>query len=123
MSKLTPLGELLEEHLADLGAITIRRMFGGAGVYCDALMFAILNDEMLYLKVDAETIAAFEAEGLGVFTYRTRDGDAQIASYRRAPERIYDDPNEMREWARSAVRAAARAAMKAPKSRKATKDG
>ena len=56
--------------LSGLGPVTIRNMFGGAGVYADGVMFAILVDDVLYLKADESSQRAFESEGMGPFTYR-----------------------------------------------------
>ena len=61
-----PLPELVVhacELFAPLGSIRTRAMFGGWGFYCDDLFFAIIADETLYLKADAETAARFEAAG------------------------------------------------------------
>lgn len=93
----------LKECLDGIGHITVRRMFGGAGVYCDGLVFAFLDEDVMYLKTDEAGRAAFEAEGLGPFTYETKDGPIQTLSYYRAPERLLDDPDEMREWVSRAV--------------------
>lgn len=37
-------GTWVEEHFAALGPLTIKRMFGGAAVYADGLVFALLDD-------------------------------------------------------------------------------
>jgi len=44
--------EFLREQLAPLGRVTMRRMFGKTGVFCDGLMFGMVTDNMLYLRVD-----------------------------------------------------------------------
>ena len=119
----------LSEILAPLGRITARRMFSGAGIYCDGVIFALHLRDALYLKADAGTIPAFEAEGLGPFTYDTKRGARQVTSYWRAPERLYDEPDEFVEWARRALAVslaapAKRAALKArPKSSRKGKSG
>jgi DNA transformation protein len=104
----------LVEHLTDvlrpLGGIAARRMFGGAGVFRDGLMFGLISDEVLYLKADATTRPAFEAEDLGPFTYGTKNGDRVLTSYWRAPDRLLDDDEEMRDWCRRAADVAARGA-------------
>ncbi len=96
----------LVEHLTDvlrpLGGVAARRMFGGAGLFRDGVMFALISDEVLYLKADATTIPAFEAEDLGPFTYGTKNGKRVLTSYWRAPERLLDDDEEMRAWCRRA---------------------
>jgi DNA transformation protein len=101
--------DYLTEHLAPLGPVSARRMFGGAGLFIDGLMFALVIDEVLYFKTDDETKAAFDAEGLKPFTY-TRSGEAAtLTNYRRAPERLLDETDELVAWALKAVAVARRA--------------
>ena len=95
--------EHLKELLDGIGHITVRRMFGGAGVYCDGFIFAFLDEDVLYLKTDEPGRAPFEAEGMGPFTYESKDGPIQTFSYYRAPERLLDDPDDMREWVHRAL--------------------
>ena len=102
----------LTDVLRPLGGVTARRMFGGAGIFRDGLMFGLIADEVLYLKADTETVADFEAEGLGPFTYGTKNGDRILTSYWRAPERLVDDDDEMRLWCRRAAEVATRTAKK-----------
>ena len=100
----------LMDVLRPLGGVTAKRMFGGAGLFRDGLMFGLVSDEVLYLKADVETVADFEAEGLGPFTYGTKNGDRVLTSYWRAPEHLLDDDDEMRAWCRRAAGVATRAA-------------
>jgi DNA transformation protein len=95
--------EHLKELLDGIGHITVRRMFGGAGVYCDGFIFAFLDEDVLYLKTDEPGRAPFEAEGMGPFTYESKDGPVQTFSYYRAPERLLDDPDDLREWVHRAL--------------------
>jgi DNA transformation protein len=95
--------DFLADILAPLGPISVRRMFGGAGIYCDAIVFAFVDDDTLYLKTNEAGRAAFEAEGMGPFTYMTKDGPGMLLSYWRAPERLLEDPDEMVAWARAAL--------------------
>jgi DNA transformation protein len=95
--------ELVKELLAPLGPIMVRRMFGGAGVYCDAVVFAFIDDDTLFLKTDEGARAAFESEGMGPFTYMTKDGPGTLMSYWRAPDRLLDEPDEIVLWARRAL--------------------
>lgn len=96
------------DQLAGLGPVTVRSMFGGAGIFLDGLMFALIADDVLYFKVDERTRARFEAEGLGAFAYSKGDRVLRM-SYFEIPERLYDDPAEMTDWARDAHEAALRA--------------
>lgn len=106
--------ELLKDSMRDLGPVNVRRMFGGAGVYADGVMFGLIAEDTLYLKGDVETKRDFEAEGLCPFVYEGR-GRKISMSYWRAPERLLDDPDELVVWARTALEAARRAAAAKPK--------
>jgi DNA transformation protein len=111
--------ELLKDALSGLGPVSVRRMFSGAGIYADGVMFGLIADDTLYLKADDETKRAFEAEGLGPFVYE--GGGRTIAmSYWRAPERLLDDGEEMVAWARTALHVARRAAAAKPIANKPT---
>ena len=83
-------------------------MFGGAGIYADGIMFALVADGVIYLKADEQNTRDFERERLGPFTYATKAGRRGIRSYRRMPDRLYDDPEELAVWARAAFAAASR---------------
>lgn len=93
----------LKDLLGGIGHITIRRMFGGAGAYCDGQVFAFIDGDVLYLKTDEPGRALFVAEDCGPFTYATKHGPGQLTSYYRAPERLLDEPDEMRAWVLRAV--------------------
>jgi DNA transformation protein len=84
-------------------------MFGGAGLYADGVMFGLVADGVIHLKTDAATVPGFEAEGCRPFEYGTRAGRRAIISYWRLPDRLYDDPEELGQWARQAVEVARRA--------------
>ena len=92
----------IQDLLSDFGHVTIRNMFGGAGIYADGVMFAILVDDTLYLKADEVSARAFAAEGKGPFTYRPKDRAPIAMSYWEAPERLRDDHEELVAWARRA---------------------
>ncbi|MEZ5844003.1 MAG: TfoX/Sxy family protein [Hyphomicrobiaceae bacterium] len=117
--------EAVGEALAGLGAVKMKRMFGGAGIWADGVMFALVVDDALYLKADDATRARFETEGLGPFCYEKKGGQVAVMSYWRAPERLIDDADEMLEWARPALAvaqsAARRQAAKGPDKRRAAK--
>lgn len=104
----TVLDDLLLEGLRPLGMVAVRRMFGGAGVFVDGLMIGLVSDDELYLKADERTQARFEAEGLGPFRYAKKGGQTVVMSYWRAPERLLDEPDALRDWARDALEVARR---------------
>ena len=93
----------IQELFAAFGPVAVRRMFGGAGVFVDGLMIAIVDDGVIFLKAAPEGTAAFERERCGPFTYATKDGERMLTSYWRMPERLYDDPDELAQWARTAL--------------------
>ena len=106
--------DFLRDGLAGLGPVLVRRMFGGAGIYCDGVMFALVADDTLYLKADAASRAAFEAEGQGPFVYQGK-GRPIAMSYWRAPERLLEEPEELLVWARTALAVARRQAAAKPR--------
>jgi DNA transformation protein and related proteins len=97
----------LQELFADFGAVTSRAMFGGHGLYHDGVMFAVAIDDGLYLKVDDQTRAMFEAEGCAPFIY-THTEKPLAMSYWSAPAAAMDSPQAMLPWARLAFEAALR---------------
>ncbi len=105
----------IQELFSAFGVVTVRRMFGGAGIYADGTMFGLLADGVIYLKADERNAPAFEREDLPPFTYETKDGKRGVMSYRRMPERLYDDPEELATWARAALGAAQRTGVRAVK--------
>ena len=106
-----PLPELVVhacELFAPLGLIRTRAMFGGWGFYCDDLFFAIITDETLYLKADAESAARFRAAGGEPFRFSYKDGRTETMNYWTVPEEAMESPGEMIAWGRLALAAAIR---------------
>jgi DNA transformation protein len=103
------------ELLAPLGAVRARRMFGGHGLYIDDLFVAIVALEQLYLKVDADSRACFEAEGCAPFVYRASERSVSLG-YFSAPAQAIESPALMQPWARLALAAAVRARAAKPAS-------
>ena len=104
--------EFLREQLAPLGRVTMRRMFGKTGVFCDGLMFGMVTDNMLYLRVDDHNRAVFkEAASFPPLNYEKKGCTIDL-SFWRAPERLFDEPDELVTWARLALAAARRVAAK-----------
>lgn len=91
-------------------------MFGAAGLFCDGVMFAIVADEALYFRVDDLNRAAFqEAAALPPLSY-AKQGRRIDLSFWRAPDRLFDEPDELVAWARLALAAARRVAAKRARS-------
>ena len=106
----------VDELLAGLGPVRIKRMFGGAGVYAGEVMFGLVDDDVLYLKADDALKADLAAAGSAGWVYSRAPGKWADTSYWRLPEAALDDPDEAVAWARRALAVAtARAAQKRPK--------
>ena len=99
--------EFYKDLFAPFGDITIRKMFGGAGIYCDSVIFALIVDEEVRLKVDDETRAEFESAGMLPFTFEMK-GKSATMSYYSVPDDIYDDEETLQHWTRLALGAAMR---------------
>ena len=100
--------EFVVEGLEPLGDVSVRNMFGGAGVYIDGRMMGLLAGEALYFKVDDVNREEFEDCGCTAFQYEKKDGEVATMSYYSAPEEVFDDPDEMIYWGRLAMDAAFR---------------
>ena len=100
------------EQLAPLGRITTRRMFGKNGVFCDGVMLGMVKDNTLYFRVDDQNRSVFkEAESSPPLNYE-KQGELIDLAFWRAPERLMDEPDELVRWARAALAAARRVAVK-----------
>ncbi|CAM5767433.1 competence protein TfoX [Labrys miyagiensis] len=109
------------EHLRDLFAglphLSIRRMFGGVGLYSEGIVFALGAFDEIWIKADAETMPLFEAAGSRRFTYQNQDRKIQLP-YWSLPDSAIDDPEEALRWAKLGVAASLRAPKSAPKKRR-----
>lgn len=103
------------ELMQSVGSAHAKRMFGGHGIFLEGLMFGLVADSVLYLKVDDETRDDFNARGLEAFTYNKKGKEARL-SYYQAPEEALEDGDEMNDWANKAYSTALRAAAKKGKS-------
>lgn len=96
------------ELLAPAGQVQSRRMFGGYGLYVDGLFVGIIAGDVLYLKVDEESVPRFQAAGSHRFAY-TRQGKQQGLAFWTVPAEAMDSTALMRPWAQLAMDAARRA--------------
>jgi DNA transformation protein and related proteins len=97
--------DFIRELFAPFRPVAIKRMFGGAGLYADGLMFGLEFDGVIYLRVEAASISYFEREGSAPFVYplaKRRPGHAS-QHFWRLPERLYDNPDELAVWAGRAL--------------------
>ena len=107
--------EFLRDQLAPLGRITMRRMFGKTGVFCQGLMFGMVSDDTLYVRVDEFSKVVFnEAASAPPLNYQKLGRSIDLAFW-PVPERLLDEPDELLIWVRAALAAARRvAAARAP---------
>jgi DNA transformation protein len=116
--------DYLIDLFSEFGPVVLRRMFSGYGIVADGVNFAMALRAGIIFRVDDLTIPRYEAEGAKPFQYETSNKTIVVQSYRHLPERLYDDPEEFAVWAREAVEAAKRAALKKkPKTKAVTKSG
>jgi DNA transformation protein len=105
--------EFLLEHMAPLGEITMRRMFGGHCFYCDGTVFALLANNVLFLKADEVTRGGFEA--IGAEPFRPFEGFSGTMSYYPPPPEFFEDADAMLLWGRAAVEAGRRSEIRKKK--------
>ena len=94
--------------MAPVGHVTMRRMFGGAALYCDGTIFALLATDDLWFKADAASAPEWDALGADPFTYARKGGEVGMTSYRRAPGDAHDDPDALRRYGEMGLAAALR---------------
>jgi DNA transformation protein len=115
--------DFIVELFAPFGRVTVRRLFGGAGLFAEGHMFGLVFDGAIFLKVDDASIPDFEREGSVPFVYTRAKSPGRVGrhslSYWRLPERLYDDPEELVSWARRAFAIAERRKV-APRKRAGT---
>jgi DNA transformation protein len=111
MAGKSEFAEYLLELLKPFGEVKVKAMFGGFGIYRRDLMFALVADDTLYLKVDEKSRTEFESRGLSPFVYKMKGKEFSM-SYYQAPAEALEDPEEMAQWAKKAYDAAKRAAQR-----------
>ena len=99
--------EYAVDLFSGMGGVSYRRMFGGAGLYSHGVMFGLIDDDRIYLKVDEPLKAALAGEGSQPWIYTERNGPSagapQETSYWSLPEAACDDPEEACDWGRRAL--------------------
>lgn len=83
------------EAMAPLGSVTHRKMMGGATLYCDGTIFAIIADDALWFKADRHSDAEWDALGCQRFEMQMANRLASM-NYRRTPQDVYDDADALR---------------------------
>jgi DNA transformation protein len=89
----------------EFGPIALRRFFGGEGIFAGDAMIGMVMGDRVYLKTDDETIKGFVKEGCKPFTFKKRGTEIIVTTWFAIPDRLYDDPEELANWARDALKA------------------
>ncbi len=119
MSVSPEYSEFVCELFQCVGAVSVRKMFGGGGIYTSGVMFGLIANETVYLKTGEANVQDFEAEGSGPFIFEMKNGRSGTMSYYELPERLYDDPDDLKEWAMKALSIALESAKKKKPKKKA----
>jgi DNA transformation protein len=99
--------DFVVEQLERCGAITTKRMFGGVGIYSGDVFFAIVANDVLYLKVDDTTRGDFERAGSGPF--KPYGDGRETMQYYEVPVSTLEDSDALTVWGKRAIAVAVRA--------------
>jgi DNA transformation protein and related proteins len=99
----------IEEMFAAVGPITIKRMFGGKGIYAGGTIIAIETDGDIFLKADTVSAPEFQRAGSSQWRYDGK-GKPVFMPYWSVPDDAFDDPEVMAQWVRLALKAGQRTA-------------
>lgn len=89
--------EYITDLLSSYGDITSRKMFGGYGLYCNKIIFAIIADDELYFKANSELAKEYESAGSLPFTYQ-KDEKRVALSYWYVPIEIIEEEDSLKSW-------------------------
>jgi DNA transformation protein len=109
-----------DDLFSEFGPITLRRFFGGEGIYAGATIIGSVFRDVIYFKTDAETRRAFDAENCKPFTFM-KGKELITTTWLAIPDRLYDDPDELARWARTALAVAEASPTAKKRARKASK--
>ncbi len=101
----------LEEVFDPVGSVTLKRMFGGLGIFRHGLMFGLVADGRVCLKADEQTEQDFISEGMIEWSYDGKGKPVKMG-YWYMPDRLLEEPEELKEWALKAFDVAVRADQK-----------
>jgi len=87
------------DQLATWTDVSVRKMFGGAGLYCDGIMFGLIADDIAYLKVDDSNRQDFVRAGSCPFNPYPDKDKTTVMSYYEIPVDILEDREQLAAWA------------------------
>ena len=91
------------DQLSLWGRVSVRRMFGGAGLYRDGKMFGLIADNVAYLKVDDTNREDFVKAGSSPFNPYPDKVKTAVMSYYEIPPEVLEDPDELSQWAQRSL--------------------
>jgi len=91
------------DQLAGWIDVSVRKMFGGAGLYCDGTMFGLIADDVVYLKVDDSNRKDFVKAGSSAFNPYPDKAKTAVMSYYEIPADVLEDPDELAKWAQRSL--------------------
>lgn len=94
------------ELLEPLNAISSGRFFGGQGVSCNSVQFAMIMGNALFFVVDASTRDKYIDMGAECFWYTKKTGKVNVKKYHEVPGELLDDPETLIEWAKESIKIA-----------------
>jgi DNA transformation protein len=86
--------------------IRTKAMFGGVGIYAGEFFFALIDNDLVYFKVDETNRAQYVARNMGPFMPGGAGGE--VMQYYQVPEDVLEDPEELRAWAGESIEVARR---------------
>ena len=96
-----------DDLFREFGPIALRRFFGGEGICSGEIMLGMVFSDTIYFKTDETTRRAFLAERTKPFTFKKHNGETVVTSWYALPDRLYDEPEELAQWAKAAYEVAA----------------
>jgi DNA transformation protein len=108
-----------DDLFVEFGPIKLRRFFGGEGIHAGDVMIGMIFDDTIYFKTDEETRKAFAAEKSKPFSFM-KGGETVVTTWFSLPDRLYDEPEELAQWARAALKVAASSPTALKKAKKKT---
>ena len=112
-----------DDLFTEFGPVTLRRFFGGEGICSGEIMFGMVFDDRIYFKTDVETRKAFLAGKCKPFSFKKHStGETIVTGWYALPERLYDDPDELAQWAKAAYDVALKSETVKKKQRKHTRE-
>jgi DNA transformation protein len=95
--------DYVTDQLAGWADVSVRKMFGGAGLYCEGVMFGLIADDVAYLKVDDSNRDDFVKAGASAFNPYPEKGKTAVMSYYEVPADVLEKPDELAKWAQRSL--------------------